>query len=117
MLSVSVIYSEYLKLKKKNKESLYLFKSGNFYIFVGDDALYISKITTLKLSNFSSEAKKCGFPINSLDKYLNIFNNLKIKVKVIDNLLLDEKVEKIIFKKSKCFLFLPQIIVYRRYKK
>lgn len=80
------IYNKYLELKKENKEILYLFKVGNFYIFINEDAEKISKITTLKIINHAKNVIKCGFPENSLDKYLDIFKNLKLKINVIDNI-------------------------------
>ena len=83
---MSSIYNTYCNLKKDNSENLYLFKSGNFYIFLDEDAKKINKITTLKLINHSKNIVKCGFPCNSLEKYLDIFNNLNLNVQVIDNI-------------------------------
>lgn len=62
-----------------------IFISGNFYIFLCEDAKRISDITMLKCSNFAKDVIKCGFPYKSLDKYLNLFKNLNINVKVIEN--------------------------------
>ena len=93
---VFMMYDMYKKLKKDDSSLLYLFKCGSFYIFLGDDAEYISKITTLKKVKFSKESYKCGFPLASLDTYLNIFNELGLDIKVIDNN--DNNVDKIINK-------------------
>ena len=71
------MYNEYLRLKSIDKDTLYLFKTGSFYIFLSDDAKLVSKYTTLKLIKHNKEIVKCGFPINSLDKYLDIFKNIK----------------------------------------
>lgn len=79
------MFNKYLELKKNNNNKLYLFKSGNFYIFLDEDAKTISKYTTLKLSSFSNNVLKCGFPLSSLDKYLEIFNNIKLNIEIIDN--------------------------------
>lgn len=55
------------------------------FIFLCEDAKRISDITMLKCSNFAKDVIKCGFPYKSLDKYLNLFKNLNINVKVIEN--------------------------------
>ena len=41
---VSKIYMEYLKRKKIDSDKYYLFKSGLFYIFIDEDAKYISSV-------------------------------------------------------------------------
>lgn len=86
----SSIYEKYLELKKENSDNLYLFKIGLFYDFLDDDAIKVSKVTTLKLINHSKEILKCGFPENSLDKYMNIFDNIGIDVVIVE----DNNVEK-----------------------
>ena len=60
-----------------------MFKSGNFYIFLESDAIEISNYTTLKLTSFG-EKVKCGFPVSSLDKYLEIFKNIGFDVVVVE---------------------------------
>ena len=82
---MSKMYDMYVKCKDEDSSLFYLFRCGNFYIFLGDDADYISKITTLKKTFFSKECFKCGFPVNSLDVYMNIFKELGLDVKVIDD--------------------------------
>ena len=82
---MSKLYDRYLEEKNKNSEILYLFKSGMFYIFIDEDAIKISSITTLKLINLTKDIVKCGFPEKTLQKYLNIFENLNLKIKIIEN--------------------------------
>ena len=72
-------------LKKKDDSKKYLFKSGNFYIYLDDDAKNVNKVTTLKLTGFGNGIK-CGFPINSLEKYLGIFENIGMDVVVVENI-------------------------------
>ena len=74
------MYKKYLELKKENDSKLYLFKVGLFYIFLAEDAIKISKITTLKLINHTKDIVKCGFPENSLNKYCYIVAPLTVKV-------------------------------------
>ena len=95
---MSKLYNEYLKLKSKNKEKIYLFKSGNFYIFIDDDAKKISEITTLKLTNLSSEILKCGFTKDALEKYISIFKNLNINIEIIEEIKENNTNEEIIKK-------------------
>lgn len=63
---------------------MYLFKSGNFYIFLDEDAKNISKIVPLKLTKFSNDILKCGFPLNSYDRYMDVFKNLKLNIDIVD---------------------------------
>ena len=95
---MSKLYLKYLEEKKKDSDTMYLFKSGMFYIFIDEDAKRISEITPLVLSKLTNEISKCGFPSNSLDKYLNIFKNLNIKVKVIEDNSSEDNKDKIIRK-------------------
>lgn len=82
---MSKLYLEYLKRKKDNSDKYYLFKSGLFYIFIDEDARNISKITPLNITNLNNDIVKCGFPSNSLEKYLNIFKNLGLEVVIIED--------------------------------
>ena len=88
---MSKLYLEYIKRKKEDNSKYYLFKSGIFYIFIGEDAKKISKITPLNLTNLNKEIVKCGFPENSLDKYVNIFNNLNLDIVIVNNISCDKK--------------------------
>ena len=73
-----------MNLKEKDKTKKYLVKSGKFYIYLDDDAREVNKVTTLKLTSFGSGVK-CGFPINSLEKYLGIFENIGMDVVVVES--------------------------------
>ena len=90
-----MIYEKYLELKKNDSECLYLFRVGKFYIFINEDAEKISKITTLKIVKHAKDVVKCGFPENSLEKYLSIFSNLNLNVSVVDNINDDVILEKL----------------------
>lgn len=83
---VSKIVREYKRLKSKNKDKLYLFKVGKFYIFIGEDVNTINNYMVLKITKFSNEYDKCGFPVERLDDYLRVFKNLKLDVEVIDEI-------------------------------
>lgn len=77
-----MIYNKYVELKKQNNKLLYLFEVGNFFIFINEDAKLVSSIIDLKLTKFGNNVK-CGFPVNSLEKYINIFNELGLNVSII----------------------------------
>lgn len=69
----------YKKCKINNPNKHYLFKGGVFYYFVAEDAEYFSITYGFKLISFG-DSVKCGFPTNSLEKYLYLFNKESIEV-------------------------------------
>ena len=79
---MSKLYSIYKNLKESNKDTVYLFKSGIFYIAISDDANLLSYKFNFKLTNLNNFILKCGFPISSIDKYIKLFrlNNIKIEI-------------------------------------
>ena len=79
---MSKLYNEYIRKKKEDNNKYYLFKSGMFYIFLDEDAKQINKINPLNITNLNNDIVKCGFPSNSLDKYLNIFSNLGLDMEL-----------------------------------
>lgn len=81
---MSKLINIYKELKRQDSETLYLFKSGIFYIFLDDDARKINRDFNLKLTNLNDEFVKCGFPISAIDKYFNLLNSTKYKIKIID---------------------------------
>ena len=54
------------------------------YIGRSEDAILISNKLNLKLSNLSPTVLKCGFPYNSLDKYMQILSRTSYNIKIID---------------------------------
>jgi len=100
---MSKIYKYYLDLKEKDKDTMYLFKSGKFHIFVGEDADRINRYVVLKKTDLTSQVKKCGFPDTSHDDYMKVFENHRLKIKEIDvkdipDSDIPKKYESIIFK-------------------
>lgn len=82
---MSKLFEIYKKLKQNDNETLYLFKSGIFYIFLDNDAKIINKTFGLKLTNLNDKIVKCGFPSNSLQKYIGLLGSTNYKIKIIDN--------------------------------
>ena len=101
---MSKIYEKYLILKKKNKEKLYLFRNGNFYIFLDEDCDYINEYVVLKKTLFTKNVYKCGFPVNVLDRYMHVFNNHNLKIEIVEdyeNIDYDEDIKEIVFNSIK----------------
>jgi len=93
---MSKLYNEYLRLKGEDNNKIYLFKSGNFYIFLGEDVEYINNYVVLKKTPFSKESYKCGFPLNSLENYLRVFKNQKLNIEVIEEIKEESDIKSII---------------------
>lgn len=70
---MSKLFNNYILLKLQDCNKFYLFKSGIFYIFLDADARSMSQQFGFKLSNLNNSVVKCGFPTNSLDKYIEKF--------------------------------------------
>lgn len=81
---MSKLYNTYLELKKQNNQTIYLFKSGIFFIALDEDARFLSDTFHLKLVNFSDTIVKCGFPCSSFNKYSNLFKSHSLDVQVIE---------------------------------
>ena len=80
----SKLYQRYISLKIEDNNAFYLFKSGIFYIFISNDARFLSPLLNLKLTNLTPSIKKCGFPINSAQKYFDKIWELNLNVKIVD---------------------------------
>ncbi len=84
---MSKLYTEYLQLKADNPDSLYLFKSGAFYLFLDKDAKFVSQKLNLKLAQLNKHVVKCGFPSTSLEKYLKLLQGFNLDIQIIDEVL------------------------------
>ena len=92
---MSKLYQKYEKLKENNEDLIYLFLCGNFYIALDSDAIILNELFGMKLTKFSNLCAKCGFPKNSLEKYVNMFEEKNIKYRLIENDLNDkDKLDK-----------------------
>ena len=82
---MSKLYTKYLSLKKEtNSSKIYLFKSGIFYLFIHEDAKMMSPLLQLKLTNLNPTVLKCGFPVNSLEKYMPLLEQTGKTIEIID---------------------------------
>ena len=78
------IYDKYKELKEQNSSKMYLFRNGNFYIFLDKDADVINEYVVLKKTNFTKDVQKCGFPVNSKVAYLKVFQNHGLDIEIIE---------------------------------
>ena len=83
---MSKIYNKYLELKKENDDKFYLFKCGNFYIFLDEDAERINEYVVLKITKFANNVTKCGFPVAKLEDYLKVFHNHELDIMVVEDI-------------------------------
>lgn len=81
---MSKLYKQYLILKEANPDTTILFKSGIFYIAIGEDAKLLSDKLMLKLTNLNTEIVKCGFPISRINYYTHLLDSLCIKYLLVD---------------------------------
>ena len=88
---MSKLYDKYEKLKSEDLECIYLFLCGNFYIALDSDAIVLNELFDMKLTKFSNLCDKCGFPINSLEKYELRLKDRNIKYKFINEVSEDKK--------------------------
>ena len=92
---MSKLYQKYEKLKENIEDLIYLFLCGNFYIALDSDAIILNELFGMKLTKFSNICDKCGFPKNSLEKYINMCEEKNIKYRLIENDLNDkDKLDK-----------------------
>ena len=80
---MSKIYEKYEELKKVDSEKIYLFEIGAFYLFLDKDAENVSEKLNLKLTRFTKDILKCGFPSNSINKYKRLFREKELDVEIV----------------------------------
>lgn len=59
----------------------------------------------LKLTNFNETIVKCGFPVKTLDKYLQLLKNYNYKISIIDNISKSPLILKIILQILLCKIY------------
>ena len=73
-MSLNIMLSN---LQKINAGKIVLVKIGAFYIAKGKDAVLLNKLLKLKNTCLEKEICKVGFPVNSLNKYIEKLNELE----------------------------------------
>ena len=64
-------------LQDKDSSKVILIKLGHFYIATGRDAVLLHKKLNLKCTCFKNNICKVGIPVNSLEKYVEKFNQMQ----------------------------------------
>lgn len=82
---MSKLLDKYNGLKLNDADTILLFKSGIFFIALSDDAKKLNEVFAFKLTVFTNDILKCGFPQSRLDYYTTQLNTLKIPFKIIDD--------------------------------
>ena len=81
---MSKLYNAYTQLKKQDSKTIYLFKSGIFFIALNEDAHLLSNLFELKLGKLNDSVVKAGFPCSSYDKYENMFKSRNLNVQIVN---------------------------------
>ncbi len=64
---------QYENFKQRHENHIILIQSGSFYVALDQDAKILSDICGLKIKTFTTRnISKCGFPVNALEKYVQI---------------------------------------------
>ena len=80
------------QLKLDYQDFLLIIKSGNFYVLFDEDAIIMNKLFGFKINDLKNNIK-VGFPVNSIDKYINMLKELEINYLIIENMeIVDESI-------------------------
>lgn len=71
-------------LQDKDSSKVILIKLGHFYIATGRDAVLLHKKLNLKCTCFKNNICKVGIPVNSLEKYVEKFNQMQYSYIIYD---------------------------------
>ena len=78
------IIEEYNRLKSDNPDRVILFESGVFYNAIEEDAKYLNEKLGLQITNNEIGGYvRCGFPVRSLNTYIEKLNNNKIEYIIV----------------------------------
>ena len=81
---------KYEMYKRQYNNYVILFKQGNFYLSINDDALVLNNLFNYKIKVVTNYIKT-GFPLKSIDKIINILENYTISYLVIDKDIINKK--------------------------
>ena len=82
---MSKLYDNFVNLKSSNKDKIYLFKSGIFFIALNEDATKLSEIFGFKITNLNDTVTKCGFPAKRIEYYSSLLDKMNIDFELIDS--------------------------------
>ena len=86
----SPMMMQYLGIKEQNKDSIVMFRLGDFYEMFFDDAMIVSKELELALTGKNAGAKErvpmCGVPFHSASGYIQKLVDNGHKVAIVEQL-------------------------------
>lgn len=88
-------------LKEKEDGKVVFVRCGHFYIAIEEDAVLLNDLLNLKCTCFRENTCKVGFPVNSIEKYINKLKKLKYGYAVYDYDKTDIELKKIADGKGK----------------
>ena len=83
---MSKLYDNFVNLKGSNKDKIYLFNSGIFFIALNEDATKLSEIFGFKITNLNDTVTKCGFPAKRIEYYSSLLYKMNIDFELIDSI-------------------------------
>lgn len=86
----SPMMMQYLKIKEENKDSIVMFRLGDFYEMFFDDAIVVSKVLNLTLTGKNAGVKErvpmCGVPFHSVNGYIQKLVDNGFKIAIVEQL-------------------------------
>lgn len=86
----SPMMMQYLKIKEDNKDSIVMFRLGDFYEMFFDDAIVVSKVLNIALTGKNAGVKErvpmCGVPFHSVNGYIQKLIDNGFKVAIVEQL-------------------------------
>lgn len=86
----SPMMMQYLKIKEENKDSIVMFRLGDFYEMFFDDAIVVSKVLNIALTGKNAGVKErvpmCGVPFHSVNGYIQKLIDNGFKVAIVEQL-------------------------------
>lgn len=76
--------------KRQYNNYIILFKQGNFYLSMNDDALILNNLFNYKV-NVISDFIKVGFPLKTIDKVIPLLEEKNVNFIIVDKEIVEKK--------------------------
>ena len=81
---------KYEMYKRQYNNYVILFKQGNFYLSINDDALVLNNLFNYKV-NVISDFIKVGFPLKTIDKVILLLEEKNVNFIIVDKEIVEKK--------------------------
>lgn len=81
---------KYEMYKRQYNNYIILFKQGNFYLSMNDDALILNNLFNYKV-NVISDFIKVGFPLKTIDKVIPLLEEKNVNFIIVDKEIVEKK--------------------------